>query len=526
MKLARRSHAVVATHSKGFTRHRKGSLITLGLAAVLSCPMCVAAPAGATTRHTSLELTWQGKVTQASGGKLTFFYSGRTQERCLLFLADPRHIARSLECSPHTKRVSIRVQRPTASENFYLFVLDAKEGHASVAVPIWPTSKVQVVTAPVQTTTSTIPISTPPPEVTTTTLPPPPTTTTTTPPPAVTTTTTTLPQPPATTTSTPTSSTEPSDVAPTITVQPSDATVFTTQVSTFSTAATGTPTPTVQWYRSQDQGGSWILIDGATSLTYRPCTSPSENGDQFRAVFTNSAGLATSRSATLTVLQASSNWAGYVDSGSYDQFTAASAQWSVPAITCTNTDGSVVSQWVGIDGMDSFGPGYVEQSGISMACPTGSTTPQYAAWYEMFGDSAVNNGYAVFLEPTLYPVLPGDTVSASVSVADSEWTLGVSDLTAGWSFSTSIASPSPAPAQGTAEFIVEQVSSASGSYYPIPDFGTATFENASVTSNGASGPISACTSFAFAITDAGTSLVQPGALSADGTSFTETWLSS
>src|SRR5581483_9192647 len=64
----------------------------------------------------------------------------------------------------------------------------------------------------------------------------------------------------------------------------------------------GNPTPTVQWQVSSDGGKTFSNISGATSstLTLNNVTR-SMNGDQYGAVFTNSAGTATSTAATLTV---------------------------------------------------------------------------------------------------------------------------------------------------------------------------------------------------------------------------------
>ncbi|HEX4186627.1 MAG TPA: IPT/TIG domain-containing protein [Solirubrobacteraceae bacterium] len=90
--------------------------------------------------------------------------------------------------------------------------------------------------------------------------------------------------------------------APTVSKQPVSQTVEEGQSASFSAAASGTPTPTIQWEVSTNGGGTWSAIEGATAspLTIASA-STSENGYQFRAVFKNSAGEATSKAATLTV---------------------------------------------------------------------------------------------------------------------------------------------------------------------------------------------------------------------------------
>ncbi len=92
-----------------------------------------------------------------------------------------------------------------------------------------------------------------------------------------------------------------SPTPPTITTQPANQTVSAGQTATFTAAATGSPTPTVQWQVSTDGGGTFSNVSGATSTTLSFTTALSQNGNQYRAVFTNSAGTATTTTATLTV---------------------------------------------------------------------------------------------------------------------------------------------------------------------------------------------------------------------------------
>src|SRR5208337_4055880 len=71
--------------------------------------------------------------------------------------------------------------------------------------------------------------------------------------------------------------------------------------ATFTAAATGNPTPTVQWQVSTNAGSTFSNISGATSTTYSFTASSAQTSDQFRAVFTNSQGSATTTAAALTV---------------------------------------------------------------------------------------------------------------------------------------------------------------------------------------------------------------------------------
>jgi hypothetical protein len=88
---------------------------------------------------------------------------------------------------------------------------------------------------------------------------------------------------------------------PTVTANPTSQTVTAGQLVSFLAAATGTPAPTVQWQVSTNGGSTFSNIAGATSTTYSFTASTGQNGYQYRAVFTNTAGTATTSAATLTV---------------------------------------------------------------------------------------------------------------------------------------------------------------------------------------------------------------------------------
>ncbi|MGA2255637.1 MAG: immunoglobulin domain-containing protein, partial [Thermoguttaceae bacterium] len=88
---------------------------------------------------------------------------------------------------------------------------------------------------------------------------------------------------------------------PTVTTDPISQPVVAGSTATFTAAATGSPTPTVQWQSNTGIGTAFTAISGATSTTYSFTTTSTEDGDQYEAVFTNSAGSATTTAATLTV---------------------------------------------------------------------------------------------------------------------------------------------------------------------------------------------------------------------------------
>src|SRR5207249_3971865 len=76
--------------------------------------------------------------------------------------------------------------------------------------------------------------------------------------------------------------------------------------ASFSAAAGGSPSPTVQWQSSINSGSTWSDIGGATATTYSFTAALADSGKQYRAVFANSAGSATTNAATLTVSPAPS----------------------------------------------------------------------------------------------------------------------------------------------------------------------------------------------------------------------------
>jgi alpha-tubulin suppressor-like RCC1 family protein len=89
---------------------------------------------------------------------------------------------------------------------------------------------------------------------------------------------------------------------PLVTEQPAGMTVEVGQSAVFEAIASGFPVPTVQWEVSSNDGSTWSAVEGATSdrLTISDA-KVSESGDEYRVVFTNIAGKATSAPAVLTV---------------------------------------------------------------------------------------------------------------------------------------------------------------------------------------------------------------------------------
>lgn len=88
---------------------------------------------------------------------------------------------------------------------------------------------------------------------------------------------------------------------PLVTTDPTPQAGFAGTRVTFTAAADGSPTPTVRWQESTDGGATFTDIAGATSPTLTIRIDAAKNGARYRAVFTNTAGEATSAAAALAV---------------------------------------------------------------------------------------------------------------------------------------------------------------------------------------------------------------------------------
>ena len=93
-------------------------------------------------------------------------------------------------------------------------------------------------------------------------------------------------------------------VAPVVTLNPTDVSVVVGEPVTFSAGASGTPAPTVEWQVSIDGGKTWVPAPALQTPTFTGTPPAFLNGWEFRAVFSNGGGSATTTAATLTLLPA------------------------------------------------------------------------------------------------------------------------------------------------------------------------------------------------------------------------------
>ena len=135
--------------------------------------------------------------------------------------------------------------------------------------------------------------------------------------------------------------------APVVTTNPQDQTVGMGQGVTFTVAAAGNPTPTVQWYVSTDGGSTSTKIIGAVSTSYTFAAATSQNNNQYFAKFTNSLGAVSTQMATLTVITSApivtlNPVSQTVSTGDTVTFTAAATGGPVPNVNWQfSNDGGV-----------------------------------------------------------------------------------------------------------------------------------------------------------------------------------------
>jgi hypothetical protein len=119
----------------------------------------------------------------------------------------------------------------------------------------------------------------------------------------------------------------PTITPPVVITHPATQSVCAGSNAVFVSSASGGPAPTVQWQESTN-GTDWSNIAGATNGTFTFAPVAGDNGKQYRAVWTNTQGTATSNASTLTINQTP----------------------AAPGVTVTNNCGSSLLTATGITG--------------------------------------------------------------------------------------------------------------------------------------------------------------------------------
>ena len=196
-----------------------------------------------------------------------------------------------------------------------------------------------------------------------------------------------------------------------------------------------------------------------------------------------------------------------------------------PAATCSPRTATYASFWIGLGGSNPGAQG-LEQAGTSSDCQPNGRAVNYA-WYEI-----------IPAPPVIVPltVSPGDTISGDVSVTGTTGSFQLTNETTGQVYSTQapVASVDLSSAEWIAEAPAQCGSFVAGrcTVLPLANFGSVLFSSAATTVTSPSvstytGTISDPTWSFTSITlggGANASAATPSDLSADGTSFSVSWL--
>jgi hypothetical protein len=178
----------------------------------------------------------------------------------------------------------------------------------------------------------------------------------------------------------------------------------------FTAAASGAPTPSVQWQQSTDAGSTWVDMPGATAATLSVNATSAQNGNAYRAVFTNAQGSRTTRWGTLSVAAKPS-------------ITQQPGSLATPApgttFTLTANAGGVpqpAADWqVSLDGGLTWQDISGAQSSLSLIWPQAlAATPLTRVIYANSAGSATSDP-AIVGPPSDVPGIPSNTAPPSVS---------------------------------------------------------------------------------------------------------------
>jgi hypothetical protein len=217
------------------------------------------------------------------------------------------------------------------------------------------------------------------------------------------------------------------------------------------------------------------------------------------------------------------NWSGYAITSTTGSVTEVIGSWVVPSVDCTTGPATAfASFWLGIDGFKSS---TVEQIGTDSDCWDG--VPAYYVWYEFYPSQLVS-------VPVFDLVInPGHVVSAKVKYVDGQFTVSITNLFTGQSFSTTQAITTAT--RSSAEWIAEAPSNAAQGLLPLANFRTIRFgygqtgvlDTCGATIDGTMAPIGSFGAKVLAVTMVSsnnvtctpTDVAKPAPLLRDGSSF-------
>ena len=172
------------------------------------------------------------------------------------------------------------------------------------------------------------------------------------------------------------------------------------------------------------------------------------------------------------------NWSGYQVTGATGSVTDVKGSWKVPSVTCTPSNSTYSSAWVGID-MESSS---LEQIGTEADCNSDGSG-NYYAWYQFLPQDPV----AI----PIFVVQPGDLISAEVSfdIGSGLFTVKITDKPkVGQTQTYSTSEAVEGAPRSSAEWIVEAPSS-NGCIDPLANFVKVNFTQDKATVAGHTGTI-------------------------------------
>jgi hypothetical protein len=228
--------------------------------------------------------------------------------------------------------------------------------------------------------------------------------------------------------------------------------------------------------------------------------------------------------------QATVNWSGYAavsptteaapSADSSLTFSDVTGSWTQPKARCVKGRSDAAAFWVGIGGFNEDSS-TLQQLGTTAQCSSRGVAT-YFVWWEIVPAAEVR---------VPMKVLAGDRVTAAVLVTGSKVTMSIKNATRRTRFSTTVTVSQPLDVT-SAEWIAEAPTACTPSgvceVVPLTNFGSVAFSKAAATANQVSGAITDPAWLATPLQlipdgSAGGSGASPGALSADGRSFSVSW---
>ena len=210
------------------------------------------------------------------------------------------------------------------------------------------------------------------------------------------------------------------------------------------------------------------------------------------------------------------NWAGYADSGSNEQYTKVSSSFIQPAMTC-DPSASGYQVTVFWDGIDGFNNRRVEQGGTEAYCFNGQG-PFYDTWWEEFPVNAIQDVGT--------SVKAGDKITVSVVRSSAKYTVKVTDSTTpGNSFTRSFRCAAATCPAASAEWIAEAPTDLStNTLFPLVKFAKWTNSKSAVANAGTTGTIKTFPDDEITmVNNSGQVKATPSALNAAGNTFSVTY---